>query len=240
MTQTTQLAFDLPNRPALRRADFFVSPANAQALAAVTDPASRRLLLVGPQGSGKTHLAHIWAEAAGGRVLSLADLPQHLPTLAPDAAIAVDNADAPDRDETLLFHLFNLLAGSGRLLLTAASPPRDWGLTLPDLISRLQSLPLTRLDHPDDALLSAVLIKLFADRQTVVPPNLIAYLVTRMERSIAAARSLVAGLDAAALAQGRPITRALAADHLDRSAVDQAGQDGTPVTGSSDRYTFPT
>ena len=137
------------------------------------------------------------------------------PGLLPEAAIAIDNADAPGRDEAALFHLFNLLAASGQLLLTASTPPRDWGLALPDLISRLQSLPLVRLDHPDDALLSAVLIKLFADRQIVVPPNLIAYLVTRMERSIAAARSLVAGLDATALASARPITRALAAEYLD-------------------------
>ncbi len=217
-TVTGQLAFDLPSLQAFRREDFFVSPANAQALAAITEPANRRLLLVGPQGTGKTHLAHIWAAANGGAVLPLADLPRQLPHVAPDAAIAIDNADAPDRDETTLFHLYNLLGATGRLLLTATTPPRDWGVGLADLMSRLQSLPLVRLDAPDDALLSAVLIKLFADRQIVVPPNLIPYLVTRMERSIAAARTLVAGLDAAALAQGRPVTRALAGTYFDAPA----------------------
>ncbi len=212
---TGQLAFDLPAAQAFRREDFFASPANAPALAAVTDPANRRLLLLGPHGAGKTHLAHIWAAATGARPLDLADLAAALPDLAPDAAIVIDNADGPGRNEADLFHLYNLLAPTGHLLLTATTPPRDWGLTLPDLFSRLQTMTQLRLDPPDDALLSAVLIKLFADRQITVPPNLIPYLITRMERSIAAARTLVAELDAAALAAARPITRALAAEVLD-------------------------
>jgi chromosomal replication initiation ATPase DnaA len=103
---------------------------------------------------------------------------------------------------------------------TAATAPRDWGLHLPDLLSRMQAAPLTRLEAPDDALLSAVLIKLFADRQIVVPASLIPYLVARMPRTIGAARSLVAVLDARALQAGRPITRALAAELLD-SAADE-------------------
>ena len=212
---TGQLAFDLPAHPAFRREDFFASPANAPALAAVEDLTTRRLLLIGPHGSGKTHLAHVWARLTGAAILTTADLAQHLPDLAPDAAVALDNADAPTLDQAALFHLYNRLAPAGRLLLTAATPPRDWGLTLPDLISRLQAIPQARLAPPDDALLSAVLVKLFADRQITVPPNLIPYLVSRMERSIAAARSLVAALDAMALAAARPVTRTLAAELLD-------------------------
>ena len=218
MTVTGQLAFDLPVAQAFRREDFFTSPANATCLAMIEAATSRRLLLIGPTGAGKTHLAHIWAASSAGTVLPPAELRQRLPDLAPDAAIALDNADAPGRDEAALFHLFNTLAASGRLLLTATTPPRDWGLTLPDLFSRLQSMPQLRLAPPDDALLSAVLVKLFADRQITVPPNLIAYLVTRMERSIAAARSLVAALDAAALAQASPVSRTLAAELLDSQA----------------------
>ena len=217
-----QLAFNLPVAEGFARADFFASPANAAALSALGDPATTRLLLIGPHGAGKTHLAHIWARATGAELLDLATLPARLPTLSPHARIVIDNADTGSNqtapDETALFHLHNLLAASGRLLLTATTPPRDWGLTLPDLLSRLQALPTLRLDAPDDALLSAVLIKLFADRQITVPPNLIPYLVTRMERSIAAARALVAALDAHALAAARPISRALAAQVLDSQA----------------------
>ena len=215
-----QLAFDLPSGEAFRRADFFASPANAQALAAVEawqDWPGGKLVLVGPAGAGKTHLAHIWADLAGAEVIRASKLVEHdLHDLA-QGPVAVEDADviAGDREaEVALFHLHNLLGGRG-LLVTAASPPRDWGLGLPDLLSRMQAAGVAQLQPPDDMLLSAVLIKLFADRQIVVPPNLIGYLVSRMDRSIAAAREWVKFLDARALAQGRPVTRALAAEVLD-------------------------
>ncbi|MES2434184.1 MAG: chromosomal replication initiator DnaA [Pseudomonadota bacterium] len=220
-----QLAFDLPSGEAFRRADFYTSPANAQALAAIEawqDWPGGKLMLIGPEGAGKTHLAYIWAELAGAEVISAARLPEaDLHDLA-QAPVVVENADriAGDREaEVALFHLHNLLNGRG-LLVTAATPPRDWRLGLPDLLSRMQAASVAQLDPPDDMLLSAVLIKLFADRQIVVPPNLIPYLVSRMDRSIAAAREWVKFLDARALAQGRPVTRALAAEVLD---LAQAG-----------------
>jgi chromosomal replication initiation ATPase DnaA len=117
--------------------------------------------------------------------------------------------------EEALFHLHNLILPAGRLLITARRPPRDWGLHLPDLLSRMQATAIARLDPPDDALLAAVLVKLFTDRQIAVPPTLIPYLIARMERSIAAARDLVAQLDRLALAEGRGVTRQLAAEILD-------------------------
>lgn len=222
-----QLAFELPSTEAMSRAAFFVSPVNALALAALDgwrDWPSGKMLLVGPAGAGKTHLAHIWAAEVGavrvqGATLAGADLP----ALAAVGRVVVEDAQGLAGDpaaEAALFHLHNLLAGQGALLATASCPPRDWGLALPDLMSRMQAAPVTRLEAPDDALLSAVLVKLFADRQLAVAPNLIAYLVTRMPRSIAAARALVADLDARALALGRPVTRALAAEVLD-SAEDE-------------------
>lgn len=217
-----QLTFDLPARTAFRREDFFVSPANATALAALDDwrawPGGK-MLLVGPKGSGKTHLARLWAAEAGAACIPAADLATaDLPALSSHGAVAVEDAETCAGQagaEAAFFHLHNLVTQSGHLLVTAARPPRDWGLSLPDLASRLQAAPVARLEAPDDALLSAVLIKLFADRQITVPPTLIPYLVQRMERSIDAARALVARLDAHALAAGRPITRQLAAELLD-------------------------
>lgn len=221
---TAQLAFDLPARASLRRADFFVSPANALALATVeaaTGWPLGKMLLIGPEGSGKTHLAHVWAAANGAQImaggsLGLADIEARAltPVVVEDAA---DVAGDP-RAEAALFHLHNRLAERRLpLLLTATCPPRDWGLALPDLLSRMQGTAITRIEAPDDALLSAVLLKLFADRQIVVAPALIGWLVTRMDRSLAAARDLVARLDAEALARGGPVTRQLAAEMLDEA-----------------------
>lgn len=221
---TRQLAFDLPGREALGRENFFVSPSNALALAALEGWCNwpgARMLLLGPAGAGKTHLAHVWAAEARARIVPAAGLGAlDLPALAEAGAVVVEDADrigpSPD-DEVALFHLHNLLgAQNAPLLITATAPVRDWGLGLPDLASRMQAMAVTRLDRPDDALLSAVLVKLFADRQITVAPALIPYLAQRMDRSFAAARALVARLDALALAQGRPVTRALAAAVLDR------------------------
>lgn len=213
----TQLAFALPLHQAYRREDFFPSPSNAAALATIENPETHRLLLIGAQGAGKTHLSHVFARHHSAEFLTRDTLPARLPTLPPRATVVIDGADAPG-DEPALFHLMNLLATTGRLLLTAETPPRDWGVTLPDLFSRLQAIPTLRLDPPDDALLSAVLVKLFADRQITVPPNLIPFLISRMERSFAAARALVATLDAEGLAAGRKVNRTLAAEVLDRDS----------------------
>lgn len=221
-----QLTFDLGARAAYARADFFRAGSNDLAVRTIDDPAGwpqGKLLLIGPAGSGKTHLAHVWAETAGATLLSGAALGAVEPDLA-GHAVAVDDADAVAGDpvcEAALFHLHNLvLEGGGRLLLTARAPVRDWGLGLPDLASRVAAAHVARLEPADDALLSAVLVKLFADRQIAVPPPLIAYLVTRMERSVAAAGLLVARLDAAALASQRGVTRSLAAEILDSAGLE--------------------
>jgi chromosomal replication initiation ATPase DnaA len=212
-----QLAFDLPSIQAMTRADFLVAPSNALALQTIEgwqDWPGRKLLLIGPEAAGKTHLVHVWATLADAVILQGEALAKTDIAPLSGRAVAVDNADRIGKAETDLFHLHNLVTASGALLLTARTPPRDWGLHLPDLVSRMQATPIAQLDAPDDALLSAVLVKLFADRQVAVPPNLIPYLLSRMPRSIAAARALVADLDARALAAGRPITRALAGEVL--------------------------
>lgn len=224
---TRQLAFDLALEAGYRREDFFVSPANMHAVDAIdgwcTWPGGK-LLLVGPAGSGKTHLAHVWAEQAGAVIVQGSSLAQaDLPGLADAGAVAVDGAEAVagnPKAEAAMFHLHNMVVQRGSLLMTANAPARDWGLGLPDLKSRVEAASVARLDAPDDALLSAVLVKLFADRQITVPPALIPWLVARMERSIAAARALVATLDSRALAEGKPITRATAKGLLDRDDVE--------------------
>lgn len=218
---TLQLAFDLPAREAWARADFFTSAANDQALQVVEswrDWPGGRLMLLGPTGSGKTHLAHIWATETEALWLSPDDLGARLPEIAAAACVIIDGAHrVAGRAETELFYLYNRLIPEGRLLLTAPVAPRDWGLALPDLLSRLQAMPVARLEAPDDALLAGVLVKMLADRQISAPANLIQYLLPRMERSIAAARALVAALDARSLATQRPVTRQLAAEVLDLS-----------------------
>jgi len=226
-----QLAFDLPLRPARERADFLVAAPNAGAVAQVdgwADWPQGKLMLLGPAGSGKTHLAHVWAAATGATVTPAAELGgADVPALAAGGRVAVDAAAAAagGAGAEALLHLHNLLAeGGGRLLLTARQPPRDWGMALPDLASRMAACATVRIGPPDDALLSAVLVKLFADRQVAVAPAVIAYLLARMERSFASAQAIVADLDARALAARRPITIDLARRYLD-GAGDRAGLD---------------
>lgn len=213
-----QLAFDLPATEALTRADFFVSRANTLALQAVDSwhiwPGAK-LVLVGPEGAGKTHLTHIWAKASGAVVLQARALASVDIAALAGKTVAVEDAHQIGGAEDALFHLHNIVTAGGALLMTAIAPPRDWGLSLADLLSRVQAAQVARLEAPDDALLSAVLVKLFADRQVTVAPNLIPYLVSRMPRSVGAARALVVALDSQALALGRPVTRALAGDVLD-------------------------
>lgn len=219
-----QLGFDLPSRTALGRDAFFVAPSNAMAAALIDGWESwpgGKLVLSGPPGSGKTHLAHVWAAAAGSTILPAADLAKaDIPALA-RGAVAVEDVPTIAGDaeaETALFHLHNLVLAEGHaLLLTGTAPVARWQLSLPDLVSRMRGTTEAALEPPDDALLAAVLVKMLADRQLSARPEVIAYLVSRMDRSFAAAGNLVERLDAASLAQKRGITRNLAAEVLDNS-----------------------
>jgi chromosomal replication initiation ATPase DnaA len=214
---TTQLSFDLPVRPALGREAFFVSPANAMAVVMIENWdqwAGRKLALIGPGGAGKTHLAHVWAAASGARIIAARDLPgADIPTLA-QSPVAVEDVPAIAGDraaEEALFHLHNLVLAEGRhLLVTADKPVLTWGLTLPDLLSRMQGTQSVTLEQPDDQLLTAVVAKMFADRQLMPSPETIAYMVSHMDRSFDAAGDLVARIDRAALEQKRPVNRGLA------------------------------
>lgn len=220
---TEQLPIDLPHNPAFGRADFLVSGCNAQALRWIEgwpDWPGSTLVLHGPAGSGKSHLAQFWRERASGILVAGEALPVTAPTeLARRRAVALDEAErAPER---ALLHLYNCCAEAGAsLLVVAREAPARWPIALPDLASRLRSAPEVAIASPDDALLGAVLVKHFADRQVKVPPAIITFLVRRMERSFAAAAALAAQLDRMALSAGRPITLALARQAL-AEAADQ-------------------
>jgi chromosomal replication initiation ATPase DnaA len=211
-----QLVLALGHEVSFAREDFLEGPSNAGALALIErwpDWPARSIVLVGPEGSGKSHLAEIWVRKAGGQRLAAAALEQAaVPAVLVPGAVAVEDV-AEGVDEIALFHLLNLAREqTAYVLLSAREAPVRWSIRLPDLASRLRALPVIELTAPDDALLRAVMIKLFADRQLAVDESLIAYLIARIERSFAAARSVVALLDREALRQQRPVTRALAAE----------------------------
>ena len=220
-----QLSLPLPTRSALGRDDFFVSKSNSAAVSLLDDIENwpdRRLVLVGSAGSGKTHLAHVFASDTGANVLSGRSLQaKHVDELA-NAPLVLDDADQAV-EEQALFHLYNLLAARGHnLLLTATTPPGRWPIALPDLISRLSTISIATLEQPDDALLSALLAKHFDDRGIKPPITLIPYLLPRLERSFEFAARLVAELDRVALATHRPIGTRLAGEVLDKMAASDA------------------
>jgi chromosomal replication initiation ATPase DnaA len=211
-----QLALELPLADRMRAEDFLVAPCNRLAHGMIErwpeadDPV---LVLNGPAGSGKTHLARIWQARTGGGWLDMATAPTAEDWLAAPAWI-VDDAERAS-DETFLFHLINLARAERRgLLLTSTFPVKVWQPRLADLRSRLLAAPTVAIDPVDDHLLAAVLVKQFGDRQLRVPPGVVHYLVMRMERSFVAARRVVEVLDAHALSSGRPITVALAREAL--------------------------
>ena len=215
-----QLILDLPVRTSLDRGDFFVSEVNQLALARLEETATwpnGKMVLVGPESAGKTHLAHIWAEQEGAHLLQPPDL-ERLDIGSIEESVALDDADRVEGSaERALLHLHNQVAASGHcLLLTARRAPRYWKVGLPDLRSRMEATDVVRIDAPDEALLAAVLMKLFADRQNAVTPSAISWLTRHMDRSFAEAQRIVAAIDARALAERRKVTRDLAAEVLDK------------------------
>jgi chromosomal replication initiation ATPase DnaA len=223
-----QLVFDLPHRPASGREDFLVSTANASAVALIDawpQWLHRAVVLTGPPGAGKSHLVEVWRARAGAVVAPGKGLSEATVEAAVAAgAVAVEDIDRGIGDERVLFHLLNLARETRlSLVVTSRLAPGELEIALPDLRSRLRALSLARIEPPDDALIGALLVKLFADRQLAVAPAVVQFLVARMERSADAAARLVAALDRLALERRRRITRELAAEAL--AGLEQTGKD---------------
>ncbi len=210
-----QLPLVLDHAPASARADLVVGDANRAAVAMIDrwpDWPATVLVVAGPPGSGKTHLGRAWAEMADASILDAGRLSAVDPVEIARRGAFIDDADAAGLDEAGLFHLVNAARGAGTALVLAARRfPAAWGVSLPDLASRLRAAALVEIAEPDDALLSAVIVKLFADRQVEVEPHVVQFLVRRIERSVATAAALVDRLDRAALEEKSRITRVLAA-----------------------------
>ena len=212
-----QIPLPLPVRTALGEADFLVTDSNREAVAWLDswpDWPGQGLLLQGPPASGKSHLLTIWAKRANASVLTGGSLTMESAVCA-SGPVAVDGADQC-HNINLLFHLINQVrASGGTLLLATERSSGEWAGRLPDLQSRLAALPLATLAAPNDELLAGLAAKLFHDRQIVVPDAVIAYMLTRLERSCAAVAAAVEKLDQAAWAERRALTLPLARRILD-------------------------
>jgi chromosomal replication initiation ATPase DnaA len=214
-----QLALALDHAESFAREDFLSGSPNAAGFALIEswpDWPSRAVVLIGPEGSGKSHLAAIWAAECGARFLAARALAAANLTIAlATGALVVEDAAAGAFDERALFHLLNLAREEAAfVLITARTSPALWPVGLRDLASRLKALPEVSISAPDDSILRAVLVKLFTDRQLAVDESLVTYILMRIERSFAAARAIAARLDEEALRQKRPLTRTLAAEIL--------------------------
>lgn len=219
MADFRQLPLAIALEPRFGEEDFLISDCNAEAYDRIenwVDWPGRMLLLSGPAASGKSHLATIWAQRSHARIIAAISLTKSdVPECIKSGAVVIEGSDHPDADEAALFHLLNLaVEREAFVLLSAVSPLAQWPIRTPDLRSRLRRIPVATISAPDDALIRALLVKMFVDRQLMVDTALIEYLGVRLERSFDAVRSAVDQLDRETLARGKRLTRPIAAKIL--------------------------
>lgn len=184
------------------------------------------VVLVGDEGAGKSHLAAVWAAQSFAKTFSCSRINAAVNAATLGTPILIEDVAGGSFDETALFHLINTVRQASidypqaSLLMTTTKRPVNWQVALPDLASRLKAVALIEITPPDDVLMTAVITKLFADRQLAVEPNIIRYVVSRIERSTATASRFVALVDHMALEQKSKISRQLAADVLRKMASD--------------------
>ncbi len=216
-----QLILDLPHRPALALEDFLVGTSNAAAVALIDgwpNWTARAAIVVGPTGSGKSHLTNVWRLKSAAASIAASCLGEDaVAEIERTGALAIEDLERGIANERIFFHLLNLTKEKGHALLaTSRTAPGDLDVALPDLRSRLRALPMVRIEPPDDEILKAVLVKLFTDRQLTPEPHVIAHLALHMERSFEAASKVVEACDQLALARQRSVTRVIAAEALER------------------------
>lgn len=181
-------------------------------------------VLVGPNGSGKTHFSSVWANIAYALKLQPDRLGDAIAAATKGQAILIEDVDAGPLDEIALFHLINSIKqvhpfkSNTTLLLTSSSAPVNWNVKLDDLKSRLKAVTLATIEQPDDELLTSVAFKLFADRQITVDPSVIGFLVSRCERSLFALGKIIDSVDRLALQRKSKVTKALISDVINNES----------------------
>ena len=224
-----QLPLDLAHQPGFSRDELVVSPSNQAAVSLIDrwpDWPANLMVIAGPPGSGKSHLASIWARKAEALSIDLADPGAIAVATLLGMNLLIDGIGEASIDENALFHTINATrAADKHVLITSRSWPAQWNIKLPDLLSRIKSAPMVEIAEPDDDLLSGVIVKLFADRQIDVDSMVVRFLVSRIERSLDTAQDVVTRIDQAALESKSRITRQLAASVLTEMDLGQRSLD---------------